>query len=587
MKRKFFWRNFYRLIIPILMPFILIGPISIFITYNYAVSQSNQNSLDILRLARENLELMLSDVDFLTMSLDNNVNNASAVKSILRSPDNSYEMSKKLEFISGLISTPTYSKPFIHSIYIYADNPFGRFLSSSAGVSSLSTTYDNAWYDSYKDTDPGVSQWVEARYIKSYTKDQNPQQVITLYRHMVSNNGVIVLNIRQSYFYNMIKQLTRFNGKSLVVTDPKGDLLFSSMPGFNPADSGLNFDQYPVGEPISVHIGGENQLMTLLKSDKFNWTYVSFIPGSMLYTIPKRILALTLAILFIAVIAGLVMAYSLTRKNYRNIMSIIEVFQAAEEGRPLPPMSEHVGDEYSYILKNILKTFIEHDYLKMQLSLKQLNLKNAELLALQSQLNPHFMFNTLETINLEFLNLTEKPTNANRMITQLALMLRYALDRPGGTVKLLDEIENTKRYVEIQTYRYEDKFFVRWNVDGAALNFPIIPLLLQPLIENSIYHSIKEKKGRCGVKLSVHMDPDGLHIRITDNGIGIKPETLAVIRHNLSHPEIDPGRHIGLYNANKRLALTFGEKYRISIRSRYTTGTYIHLFLPDLQNTGM
>jgi two-component system sensor histidine kinase YesM len=167
------------------------------------------------------------------------------------------------------------------------------------------------------------------------------------------------------------------------------------------------------------------------------------------------------------------------------------------------------------------------------------------------------------------------------MIEQLGHMLRYVLDRPGETVTLKEEIDNTKRYIEIQTYRYEDKFFVRWNVDDAALDFPIIPLLLQPLIENSIYHGIKEKEGRCGIKLSMHIEPSGLHIRITDNGLGIVPEDLSAIRQKLIHPEIDPGRHIGLYNANKRLALTFGEKYSISIRSRYTVGTYIHIFLPD------
>jgi two-component system sensor histidine kinase YesM len=379
----------------------------------------------------------------------------------------------------------------------------------------------------------------------------------------------------------MIRQLTGFNGRSLVVISPEGELLFSSIHGFNLADSGLSFEKYPVGEPVTVRINGENQLMTMLKSDKFNWTYVSFIPSSMLYSIPKRILALTLAILFITVAIGFILSFFLTRKNYRQIMNIINVFQAAEEGKPLPPMSEHIGDEYSYILQNVLKTFIEHDYLKIQLSLKQLSLKNAELLALQSQLNPHFIFNTLETINLEILSLTKRPTNANRMIEQLGHMLRYVLDRPGETVTLKEEIDNTKRYIEIQTYRYEDKFFVRWNVDDAALDFPIIPLLLQPLIENSIYHGIKEKEGRCGIKLSMHIEPSGLHIRITDNGLGIVPEDLSAIRQKLIHPEIDPGRHIGLYNANKRLALTFGEKYSISIRSRYTVGTYIHIFLPD------
>ncbi len=109
---------------------------------------------------------------------------------------------------------------------------------------------------------------------------------------------------------------------------------------------------------------------------------------------------------------------------------------------------------------------------------------------------------------------------------------------------------------------------------------PVPLLLLQPLVENCIYHGIKEKEGCCGIKLSVFMHPDGLNIRITDNGMGIKPHDLEKIRHNLNHPEIENKGHIGLYNANKRLALIYGKKYSIRILSRFKRGTSIHLFLP-------
>ena len=586
MKRKFFWRNFIRLMASVIIPLILLGPATIFITYKYAVGQSNQNSLDILYLAGENLELMLSHADFLTESLDSNLIKASFIKTILRSSELTYEMKKELDFITGLIAVPTHSKTFIHSVYIYVDNPYRRYLSSNTNILSIDIGFDRTWYESYKAAKPDVHQWIEVRKIKSYANDPNTQPVITLYRRLNSTSGVIVLNIRQTYFNNMIAQLKKFDGKSLVVVGPEKEHLFSSMPGFDPLTSGIQFEDYPDGEPISVQINGKNHLMTKLKSNRFNWTYVSFIPADTLYSVPKRIMTLILCALIVTVIIGLILSYSLTRKNHRRIINIIDVFQAAENEKRLPPILEDSADEYSYILQNIIKTFVEQDYLKMQLSLKQLSLKNSELLALQSQLNPHFMANTLETINLEFLTFTKKPTNANRMITQLADMLRYALEeKPGGTVAISKELENTRRYIEIQTYRYEDKFFMRWNIDDAALHFQVPLLIFQPLIENCIYHGIKEKKGLCGVKLSINMQTDGLSIRITDNGIGITPEALADIRHKLAHPEIDNHGHIGLYNVNKRLALTFGERYRITIFSKFMKGTSIHLFLPDIIHT--
>jgi len=582
MKKRIFWRNFSRLVLLILLPFILIGLTSAFITYNYTVNQSIQNSSDMLNLERENLELMLIDIDFLAMLIDNNTKNTLTVKTLLRSKKFSYEIRQKQDFINDIISTPTYSKPFIYSIYIYLDNPYHRFLSSSfRDVLSLDSAQDTQWYNSYLSANPTVRQWVESRSIRSFGKDEVPQNVITLYSRLINSSGVIVLNFKQSYFENMMKPLTWFNHKGLVVVDQKGELLFSNMQNFNPANFGIDFNQLPVNRPVSVNMNGKSELITVIKSEKFGWTYVAFIPGSEFYSIPKRILMLTLTIVFISVIVILILAYRITHKNYIKIINIIDVFQAAEKGKQFPIKSELYTDEYSFILKNVLKTYLSNDILKTQLSQKQLSLKSAELLALQSQLNPHFMFNTLETINLEILSIAKKPINANLMITQLAHLLRYALTNANGTVELFDEIENTKRYIDIQTSRYEDKFFVRWNVDSLAHNFHIVPLLLQPLIENCIYHGIKEKDGRCGIKLSIHLYPEGLHIKITDNGIGIIPEELSNIRFRLANPEIDPGKHIGLYNANKRLFLTFGEKYRISIYSKYRIGTYIHIFIPD------
>lgn len=565
---------------PVLILFILFGPISISLTYRDAVTQSNQNSLEMLRLAIENLELLLSDMDFLTVSLDSNASNASSIKTILRSPSSSYEILKSLEFIAGMIAIPENSRPFIQSIYIYVDNNYNRFLTSSTFISNLSSTYDSSWYNSYISADPSLRQWAEVRHVKTYARDKNPQQVVTIYRRLVSTPGVIVFNIKQSYFKNMMGQLTRFNEKNLLVLGPNGELLFSSLPALKLADLGVDPGKYPAGKPISVKVGGKSQLMTILKSDKFNWTYVSLIPADVLYAAPERLLVLLLVILFIALVAGLLLAYSLTSRSSRQIMNIIDVFQAAEEGKPLPPMVENTADGYSYILHNILKTFLQNDYLKMQFSLKQLELKNAELLALQSQLNPHFLFNTLETINLEILSMNGKPMNANKMIKQLALILEYAFHRPGGNVLLRQELENIKRYIELQTYRYGNRFNFRWNVDDAALDFQIPPLVLQPLIENSIHHGFREKDKRYGIKLSVYPGRDGLHIRITDNGIGIMPETLATIRYNLAHSEGNHGDHVGLYNTNKRLALSFGEQYCIYIKSRFGTGTYLHIFLP-------
>ncbi|MGI6669540.1 MAG: sensor histidine kinase [Acetivibrionales bacterium] len=144
---------------------------------------------------------------------------------------------------------------------------------------------------------------------------------------------------------------------------------------------------------------------------------------------------------------------------------------------------------------------------------------------------------------------------------------------------LNDEIENTKSYINIQKYRYEDKFDVYWDFPREADNCKVKKLILQPLVENSIYHGIKEKEGRCFIKIKIKKSESHLSIFVADNGAGIPPERLKEIRKKLESSE-DLSEHIGLFNTNKRLKLTYGDKYGIRIRSLPQVGTVVHLYIP-------
>ncbi|MFH5187394.1 sensor histidine kinase [Paenibacillus sp. TAB 01] len=202
-----------------------------------------------------------------------------------------------------------------------------------------------------------------------------------------------------------------------------------------------------------------------------------------------------------------------------------------------------------------------------------------EFTALQSQLNPHFLFNTLETINWKAISITHKPSVLNTMVENLADILKYSLDGHHRMVILQMEIKYTKSYIDIQKVRYADQFQLIWEYNEEVHKYHVMKLILQPLIENSLYHGIREKGTPGLIKIKIRIIQSHLTLSIIDNGLGMKPEKLSELRANLDK-NYEKSKHIGLYNTHKRLKLTYGEQYGVVVRSKFGWGTAVHISIP-------
>lgn len=202
-----------------------------------------------------------------------------------------------------------------------------------------------------------------------------------------------------------------------------------------------------------------------------------------------------------------------------------------------------------------------------------------ELIALQSQINPHFLYNTLHTIYWEVLKLSGKPNIANKMLSNLTDILEYSLSNPNEVISLEEEIKNTRSYIEIQMIRYKDKFEFFWEYDEEVIQYKVIKLMLQPLIENSIYHGIKQKQSKGSIKVKLRLAGSYLKVTVTDTGIGMSRAVLNEVREKL-RTEVEYSEHIGLFNTNKRLILRYGPKYGIRVLSKHGLGTVVKFKIP-------
>jgi len=587
MKKKFFVKNLLIFILPLLIPIILIGGFAITLTQNFIMDDINKGNVRGLNQTKEAIELIFNDLDSFSLNFNLNPLFLSNFKTLLHNDENDVITPESFEVyntVMNLINPSVNSKPYIQSIYVYFKNPKGNFFISNQGLVSLNSFIDKSWYDSFLSSNDGVNTWIDTRDIKQYEFEKDYTHLVTIYKKLYSPglnkaDGVIVMNIRRDYIEGILKGLVSFPEQAALILDVNGNLVSTVNNNPDIKERDVTAIDNNTSSFFEYKSQKNSYMVSRIQSNRYNLKYISIIPKGVLYKLPLQLLYITILLLIISFLLGLMLTYFITRRNYNNILGIISAFESAENGKPLPPLPSRVNDEYSFIMQNVIKTFIEQSYLKVQLSEKKYRLKTMEFVALQSQINPHFLFNTLKTIFWKSINLTGDQNEVSKMIEHLSDILSYSLGISDKTVTLEEEIKNTISYIEIQKVRYRDKFRVIWQYDDAITQHMVLKLLFQPFIENSIYHGIKEKEGVSYIKIKIALKDSQLKITIIDNGLGIEPEILGKIRERLNE-DGEYSKHIGLYNTNKRLKLTYGDETDIKIRSKPGLGTVIYVNIP-------
>jgi two-component system, sensor histidine kinase YesM len=583
-KSKVFTKTFTMFLYPLLIPLLTLGSLAIMITYRYVGSEINNNTNNSLSQASASVEMLLDEMDSLYVNFGINPQVTVSLKRILSSSHLTDQDLTQLDIIRSLMNGPAYSKPYIDSIYVYFDNVNKQFISTSEGLLTINNNYDFTWYSDYIANSFRQTPWIKLRTIKRYCFEQKPTRLLTVYRNLYSYGrtqgaGVIVLNINLDYVESLLDSLKTFEEQNILILDESDNIICQN--------GGSKFIRQD--EIMKIMNADYNFFFTLfsknssvfseISSNKYGLKYISIVPHQKLYAVPINLIRITLTLLLLSFFISLSLTYYFTRINFKRIQDIVDIIDSAAKGNPLPDLPSQIRDEYSYIIYNVLKGFIEQNYLKVQLSERKYKLHTMELLALQSQINPHFLFNTLQTINLKTLGLTKGPNEVNTMIENLSDILKYSLSNPTETIALKEEIENVKSYIIIQKIRYKDKFDVIFEYDEELLSLRVPKLILQPLIENSLYHGIKEKEENSIIKIRVNKCSKAIQIAVIDNGLGISGERLNKIRNLLESNE-EFSENIGLYNTDKRLKLLYGEETGIKILSKLGWGTGVFMEIP-------
>lgn len=352
-------------------------------------------------------------------------------------------------------------------------------------------------------------------------------------------------------------------GSMLVIADEQGEYLFGTK--HLPSDIKFDFSQK------SFSLREDNYYVTSKKVRGMDWQIVSLISEENLYQELHNFRNMILLYGILLTIVLEIIAFFIYHSIYDPMNNILTTMRSIDEERSLVQRVVDDGnDEVHQVAVNFNELLDRIEELVKTVESEQEQKRETRFQLLQAQINPHFLFNTLNTLHFLALMNDDKPVGEG--ISALAKLLRNTITDQKDEVSVAEEIENLKNYIIIQKLRYGDLFETVYNIDEEVKDCKILKFLLQPIVENSILHAFEEDREHQLLTIRAQKYHHYLKISIGDNGKGFKPKERKNSNRNLSG--------IGIDNISERIRLMYGEKYSMQIQSSIGFGTIVTLLLP-------
>lgn len=479
--------------------------------------------------------------------------------------------------ISRLAKTLPIIYRYIDSIYIYSE-PTDTVIMDNNSI-PLSDLSDTDWISAYHAvTSPKGT-------IIPRSKNNVYPQLITIIKPIYvadEKKGAIIMNINAQSIYNSMLYQQYKDGRLFFLINADNKIIISSeLSYFNtyPDNIGLNTLTIESNPKNSVYeINDKNYVVLSGDSAISDYKYISAYPLELykhkLSTMKLQIIGILLLLMIIIFI----LAYVASVRSYSPLNEIISFLDNLQP--PADSIEEEDKNELMYII-NSIQTHI-NDKTKMAEILEERMklLRKSQYDMLQTQINPHFLYNTLETINWMAYNMSNSENPVSKSLINLASFFRNTLTS-GYFVSIENEIKYTKEYVNILALRYGDLFDIEWDIDESILSYTIIKICLQPIIENAVYHGIKQKNDKGLIKIKGLCDDNNIILIVSDDGIGIEKDALDELNKTLSETSFTNEKsHIGLSNVNQRIKIIFGDSYGIHVESTVGVGTDVYVTIP-------
>ncbi|EGA90851.1 histidine kinase [Planococcus donghaensis MPA1U2] len=395
--------------------------------------------------------------------------------------------------------------------------------------------------------------------------------------------GYVMIDVKDMSFASLYKP-SEVNAKEQFYLLDKQGYLVTSVPSVNESADAVDLaalDRTLSGDSGFMDITWKDKpsILSYYTSDDAEFKLLSIIPLKTVEQQDNLIFNLTWNFALIGIIISAWLAYYLSKTVTRPLYKLMFLMNEVEKGNLNIRFSSKYNDDIGIFglrfnrMLSRLKSLLQDSYEK------QLRLQESEIKALRAQINPHFLYNTLETVN--WLARLNGSSDISKIVVSLGDILRYSIRKGNNMVTVKEDLKQLQNYLTIQEFRYRDKFTSQVDIDEEVMERLIPALIIQPLVENAIVHGMESKTEEGTIHIRLRAEASGMQILIEDDGVGVDPETFALISADMVEATSFETLGIGIENVRRRLYLSYGEHFTWSLSTEPGKGTRIEIFIPD------
>lgn len=400
-----------------------------------------------------------------------------------------------------------------------------------------------------------------------------------------TTQGVVLVDMNYSGIEQMFEKVNKHGVGYVYLMDRNGEIIYH--PRQKAIYAGLVKENNQVhatyqDKAYSEMFDGQERDVVVKTVGYTGWKIVSVTPVSELamdYSQLRLFMVMVIAIAIILVLFGnIIISYIVTDpiRRLEDSLKYLEELSGAVDDEAIyiggTPEIEHLGRTIKSMVKEMSK-------LTDEMVREQKEKRKSELDALQSQINPHFLYNTLDSV--VWMIESERYKDAISMVTSLAQLFRISLSKGKNIISIHDEMIHAENYLKIQKVRFKNKFDTKIDIDPSIENCATIKLIVQPLIENAIYYGVQHMDGEGEISIKGYEKDGDVFIEVSDNGMGIPESTLSSLLVDKARSR-GRGSGIGLWNVNQRISLYFKGDYGLKIASELDEGTTVTIHLPKI-----
>lgn len=560
------------IILLVFIPVILMGSISY---YSFSRAMENKSNtfywVSLLETDRK-LKFALNEVT----TVSNSAIAQPLIQQLVKQPNFAVTYEQKQD-INNLIN-----HPMITSFGLYSKDKLQYQFNEAMSLQELK---QQSWYGAME-TAEGRPVWVgpgengsaasgkpvliQARLIKDY--------------YSLEDIGALVIYVKPDILDQVFWDAVTLKQGDILLVNKQGNIVFDKSGSYIGERTEFPFltQEEPEGKGYyTTKYQGEPSLITYLPSHNKDWYLVAITPSKLIASESNSIRNIAIVLVLVSLISAFLFDRFFVRRLVRSIIGAVNGMKRVQQGIFVPITSSvRSEDETDLLVDGFNRMSTQISELIEQVETEQARKKEFELQALVAQINPHFIYNSLESINS--LAVLQGNKEISKMVVSLGKLLRISISENQQLITLAMEMEHVRHYLDIQKFRFEEQFDYQIEIPESLKHYLTQKLIVQPIVENALYHAIEPMKEKGLISITAKEDDRDIMIDVTDNGPGFSLDRLMNLWSKDEGNKNYRGTGVGLRNVHERLRIRFGSRYGILICSCPGHGSTIRIRIPKL-----